>query len=61
VFNAANEIAVQAFLDKRIAFGRIPEVIERTLQAHAVQRGDSLDVLLEADRWARVQAEAACC
>jgi len=61
VFNAANEVAVQAFLDRRIPFGGIPRVIDQTLAAHQVQRGDTLDAILEADRWARERAEAACC
>lgn len=60
VFNAANELAVQAFLDGRITFGRIPAVIEQTLQAHRVEPGKSIEAVLEADRWAREQAEAAC-
>ena len=60
VFNAANEVAVQAFLEKRIPFGRIPQVIERTLESHDVQPGDSLDAVVAADRWARERAEAQC-
>src|SRR5687768_7964152 len=36
VFNAANEHTVQAFLDRRIPFGRIPQVIEQTLESHEV-------------------------
>ncbi len=60
VFNAANEHAVQAFLDRRIPFGRIAGVIEHTLAAHAVGRGETLEALLEADRWARAATEAAC-
>lgn len=60
VFNAANELAVQAFLDRRIAFGRIPRVIEQTLESHQVERADTVDVVLEADGWARRTAEAAC-
>lgn len=60
VFNAANEVAVQAFLDRRIRFGSIPEVIERTLAAHEVQPGDTVAAVVDADRWARNTAEAAC-
>ena len=61
VFNAANEVAVQAFLDGRIGLGRIPVVIERILQAHTVSSADSLGSVLKADGWARRETEAACC
>jgi len=60
VFNAANEVAVQAFLDRRIPFGRIPTVIEQALASHRVQRGDTVEAVVEADRWARETAGAAC-
>ncbi|MSR06892.1 MAG: 1-deoxy-D-xylulose-5-phosphate reductoisomerase [Gemmatimonadetes bacterium] len=60
VFNAANEVAVQAFLDRRITFGRIPGVIDKALQAHRVESAQSIEAVLEADRWARKRAEAAC-
>ncbi len=60
VFNAANEVAVEAFLDRRIAFGQIPEVIAKVLDQHANGSADRLEAVLEADRWARETAEAAC-
>ncbi len=60
VFNAANEVAVSAFLSGRISFGRIPQVIEQVLGAHTVAPAQELDVVLEADRWARGESEAAC-
>jgi 1-deoxy-D-xylulose-5-phosphate reductoisomerase len=53
VFNAANEAAVAAFLENRIRFGRIIELIEQTLQSHRVHKHLSLEALLETDRWAR--------
>ncbi len=53
VFNAANEEAVAAFLEGRIRFGRIIELIEQCLQNHSVQTHLSLEALLEIDRWAR--------
>jgi len=62
VFNAANEVAVQAFLDGKIAFGRIPQVIEAVLERHerpGVTPRD-LDTVLATDRWAREHAEARC-
>ena len=60
VFNAANEMAVQAFLDRRLPFGRIAGVIEETLAAHTVTPGDSLEAILEADRWARLESTRQC-
>ncbi len=51
--NAANEIAVDAFLAGRLPFPAIAHVIERTLSAHDVQTTDSLAGVREADRWAR--------
>lgn len=56
-FNAANEVAVGAFLAGRIAFGRIAEVIERTLEAHRPQPLCSLEGVQAADREARALAE----
>jgi 1-deoxy-D-xylulose-5-phosphate reductoisomerase len=56
VFNAANEEAVAAFLDRRIAFGRISEVIDATLAAHDVQASPDLEAVYGADAWARATA-----
>jgi len=56
VLNAANEVAVRAFLKKRIPFVKISELIERTMERHAVTVHPGLDDILEADRWAREQA-----
>ncbi len=60
VFNAANEVAVQAFLDGRIAFGQIAEVIAAVLRRHQSGPASSLETVLAADRWARAEAEAVC-
>ncbi len=60
-FNAANEVAVQLFLEERITFGRIAEIIERVVvQAHA---GDAtaLEDVLAADAEARRMAQEAAC
>lgn len=57
VLNAANEAAVAAFLEGKIRFGRIPELIEQTLAAHTVRERLSLEELLETDRWARKQVQ----
>jgi 1-deoxy-D-xylulose-5-phosphate reductoisomerase len=56
VLNAANEVAVQAFLKLRISFVTIPEVIRKTMERHTVVKDPTLDDILEADRWAREQA-----
>lgn len=57
VLNAANETAVQAFLDQRLSFAKIPKVIEKTMSRHSVAEHTSLDDILEADKWARIEAE----
>ncbi len=53
VLNAANEIAVQCFLDRHIPFPRIPQLIEECLAAHQAVSAPSLEDIIEADRWAR--------
>src|SRR5216117_4012328 len=61
-FNAANEVAVQLFLEEKIAFGRIAEIIERVTK-QTPQRGDatSLEAVLAADAEARQLAREAAC
>lgn len=58
VMNAANEIAVDAFLSNRISYLQIAELIERTMDNHQAHRLHSIDEVLEADRWGRTQAAA---
>ena len=53
VLNAANEVAVAAFLDERIKFGDIPRLIEAACDAHQVQPAINLDAVLAADKWTR--------
>ncbi len=57
VLNAANEIAVQAFLDRRIGFSEIAAldraVLDSHLEGHQGQRVDTLEAVLSADAWAR--------
>ncbi|HCT98923.1 MAG TPA: 1-deoxy-D-xylulose-5-phosphate reductoisomerase, partial [Methylococcaceae bacterium] len=53
VLNAANEIAVDAFLNEKIRFTDIPVIIEKTLHHIAVTPANSLDKVLAADRHAR--------
>lgn len=60
-FNAANEVAVQLFLDGRIRFGRIAEIVERVLADHTRADVVSLDVVLAADAAARRTAREVAC
>jgi 1-deoxy-D-xylulose-5-phosphate reductoisomerase len=53
VLNAANEVAVHAFLNERLPFMGIPAVIERTLEKVGAQRVHGFDSLYEADARAR--------
>ena len=57
--NAANEVAVQAFLDQRLPFTGIAATIERTLEAAERTRvgpGGDLETILSIDAWARAAA-----
>jgi len=56
VLNAANEVAVEAFLDGRLAFPAIARLIDMTMTAHDVERVSTLDVVRRVDGWARDQA-----
>ena len=59
VLNAANEVAVEAFLQGRLAFLGIANVIERTMpvsQQHAATPAEDLDAILAVDAWARQRA-----
>lgn len=56
VLNAANEVAVEAFLTGKIAFTDIHPVVQKTLDAHAPMPISTLDAALAADKWARAAA-----
>ena len=58
VMNAANEVTVSAFIEGKIGFMDIPAVISQTMTQHRVQKMESLDDVMEADRWARKTGEA---
>ncbi|HCA48387.1 MAG TPA: 1-deoxy-D-xylulose-5-phosphate reductoisomerase [Armatimonadetes bacterium] len=58
VLNAADEVAVDAFLGGRIPFMRIPELIERALEEHQAFDIDALGDVEEADAWARQYAHS---
>jgi 1-deoxy-D-xylulose-5-phosphate reductoisomerase len=53
VLNAANEAAVEAFVNHKINFSRITETVRRTMDAHHVVLHPTLEQILEADLWAR--------
>jgi 1-deoxy-D-xylulose-5-phosphate reductoisomerase len=53
VLNAANEVAVSAFLEGKLRYTAIPQVIERSLRQAPAMQADSVDTVLEADRNAR--------
>ncbi|MFW6159021.1 MAG: 1-deoxy-D-xylulose-5-phosphate reductoisomerase [Planctomycetota bacterium] len=59
VLNAANEVAVNLFLNRQIGFTDITPIAQRTMDAHKPVRPARLDDVLEADRWARDRARAA--
>ncbi|MDB6071642.1 MAG: dxr [Verrucomicrobiales bacterium] len=58
VYNAANEVAVAAFIDGRLTFPGIWQTVARTMDAHRVDSGSeaTLEAILEADAWAREKA-----
>ncbi len=56
VLNAANEVAVEAFLKGRINFPQISEIVSSTLERHEPLLHPTLEQILTADAWARVQA-----
>jgi 1-deoxy-D-xylulose-5-phosphate reductoisomerase len=58
VMNAANEIAVEAFLGGKIGFMAIAESIEKVMDLHASHALGSIEEVLEADRWGRNTARA---
>jgi 1-deoxy-D-xylulose-5-phosphate reductoisomerase len=55
VFNAANEIAVDAFCERKLGFADIPAVVARTMEHHQVIPHPTLEEILAADAWARLE------
>jgi 1-deoxy-D-xylulose-5-phosphate reductoisomerase len=53
VLNAANEVAVDAFLDGKLGFTSIARVIEKTMDAHETIPVDAVGVVRRVDAWAR--------
>ena len=58
VMNAANEIAVDAFLNRKISFPGIWETVQKVMESHDSIAHPSLDAIVEADLWARQEAGA---
>ncbi len=58
VMNAANEVAVDAFCNRRIGFLQITETVAATMAKHALVGHPTLEQILEADTWARTTAES---
>ncbi|MBC7796909.1 MAG: 1-deoxy-D-xylulose-5-phosphate reductoisomerase, partial [Pyrinomonadaceae bacterium] len=54
--NAANEIAVDAFLNGKIKLSAIPQIIEAVMNEHQTKSASSLETILEADKTARIAA-----
>jgi 1-deoxy-D-xylulose-5-phosphate reductoisomerase len=54
--SAANEVAVAAFLERRIGFMDIPRIIGQTMDSHMEQPCTSIEAIVEADNWARSHA-----
>jgi 1-deoxy-D-xylulose-5-phosphate reductoisomerase len=57
VLNAANELAVEAFLQEKIGFLDIPRIIGKVVAKHTNTVASSLDQILTADSWARQTAQ----
>ena len=56
VMNAANEVAVAAFLDRQLHFPQIWETVEKVMDRHTPVAHPDLDAILQADQWARAEA-----
>ncbi|HEY3763178.1 MAG TPA: 1-deoxy-D-xylulose-5-phosphate reductoisomerase [Verrucomicrobiae bacterium] len=56
VLNAANEVAVEAFVNRKISFPQISAIVRTTMEAHKVVEHPKLEQILEADAWARGNA-----
>jgi len=58
VLNAANEVAVEAFVNRQVSFPGISDIVRRTLETHQPVAHPSLEQILTADAWARKTAAA---
>ena len=57
MLSAADEVAVGAFLDRKIGFTDIYRVVDQVLSEHQSLPGQNAEEILEADRWAVARAE----
>ena len=57
VMNAANEIAVAGFLDRQVRFPDIWQIVEEVMNRHTSVAHPDLDAILQADQWARNEAQ----
>ena len=57
VMNAANEVAVAAFLERRVSFPSIWQIVEEVMNRHTSVAHPALDAILQADQWARTEAQ----
>jgi 1-deoxy-D-xylulose-5-phosphate reductoisomerase len=60
VFNAANEVAVDAFRNGKLPFPGIWQCVAAVMDAHEVRASSTLEAVVEADHWAREHAAALC-
>jgi 1-deoxy-D-xylulose-5-phosphate reductoisomerase len=60
VMNAANEVAVAGFLDRRVRFPDIWQIVEEVMDRHTSVAHPDLDAILQADQWARREAQGIC-
>ena len=60
VLNAANEVAVQAFLSGSISFTGIPKIIKKLMRKHQPKKVMKISDIMQADLWARVEAKKLC-
>lgn len=61
VLNAANELAVEAFLHKKVGFLDIPRIIGAVVESHSCRAACDLEQILSADAWARQTAQDVIC
>jgi 1-deoxy-D-xylulose-5-phosphate reductoisomerase len=57
VMNAANEVAVSGFLDRRVRFPDIWQIVQEVMNRHVSVAHPDLDAILQADQWARKEAQ----
>ncbi len=60
VLNAANEVAVQAFLNGSISFTGIPKIIKKIMRKHQPKKVRKISDIMQADQWARAEARKLC-